>query len=129
LIAQREINEKSDINIKFERIKPSRKITGIKFIITKNKAYEERSNPEKQGHGAQEAKRKPAVADTLKEFGLSIRIINQILKENSEQVIQDAINAVDLQLAKGQVRNTKAMLIMAIKEKWHPEKYKAKLPQ
>ena len=129
LIAQREINEKSDINIKFERIKPSRKITGIKFIITKNKAYEERSNPEKQGHGAQEAKRKPAVADTLKEFGLSIRIINQILKENSEQVIQDAINAVDLQLAKGQVRNTKAMLMTAIKEKWHPEKYKAKLPQ
>ena len=40
LIAQREINEKSDIHIEFERIKPSRKIVGIKFIISKNKAYE-----------------------------------------------------------------------------------------
>ena len=39
LIAKREINEKSDIHIEFERIKPFRKIEGIKFIITKNKAY------------------------------------------------------------------------------------------
>jgi plasmid replication initiation protein len=121
LIAQREINEKSDIHFEFERIKPSRKIEGIKFIISKNKGYELRNNPSKQ---TQEVKRKPAVIITLKEFGLSTRVINQLLKENTEQVIQDAINAVDLQLAKGQVRNSKAMLMTAIKEQWHPEKYK-----
>jgi plasmid replication initiation protein len=121
LIAQREINKKSDIHIEFERIKPFRKIEGIKFIITKNKAYELRNNPSKQ---VQEVKRKPAVIIALKEFGLSRRVINQLLKENTEQVIQDAINAVDLQLAKGQVRNSKAMLMTAIKEQWHPEKYK-----
>ena len=126
LISQREINEKSDIHIEFERIKPFRKIEGIKFIITKNKAYEQRNNPSPQ---AQEVKRKPAVAITLQEFGLSARVINQILKETTEQVIQDAISAVDLQLARGQVRNAKAMLMMAIKEQWHPEKYKTRLPQ
>ena len=121
LIAQREINEKSDIHIEFERIKQSRKIVGIKFIISKNKAYELRNNPIKE---TQEVKRKLAVIDTLKEFGLSLRVINQILKENTEQTIQNAINAVDLQLSRGQVRNAKAMLITAIKEQWHPEKYK-----
>ena len=121
LIAQREINEKSDIHIKFECIKPSRKILGIKFIISKNKAYELRNNPVKE---TQEIKRKPPIIDTLKEFGLSSRVINQILKENTEQTIQNAINAVDLQLSRGQVRNTKAMLMIAIKEQWHPEKYK-----
>ncbi|MEY4096880.1 MAG: hypothetical protein RLZZ102_567 [Pseudomonadota bacterium] len=121
LIAQREINEKSDIHIEFERIKPFRKITGIKFIITKNKAYELRNNNLKQ---AQEIKRKSAVMHTLQEFGLSSRVINQLLKENTEQVIQDAVNAVDLQLSRGQVRNAKAMLMTAIKERWHPEKYK-----
>jgi plasmid replication initiation protein len=120
-IAQREINEKSDIHFEFERIKPSRKIEGIKFIISKNKAYELRNNPVKE---TQEVKRKPAVIDTLKEFGLSLRVINQILKENTEQTIQNAINSVDLQLSRGQVRNAKAMLITAIKEQWHPEKYK-----
>ena len=121
LIAQREINEKSDIHFEFERIKPSRKIVGIKFIISKNKAYELRNNPVKE---TQEIKRKPPIIDTLKEFGLSLRVINQILKENTEQTIQNAINAVDLQLSRGQVRNTKAMLMTAIKEQWHPEKYK-----
>jgi plasmid replication initiation protein len=121
LIAQREINEKSDIHIKFECIKPSRKIVGLKFIISKNKAYELRNNPTKE---TQEAKRKPPIIDTLKEFGLSSRVVNQILKENTEQTIQNAINAVDLQLSRGQVRNAKAMLITAIKEQWHPEKYK-----
>jgi len=121
LIAQREINEKSDIYFEFARQKHVRKIVGIKFIISKNKAYEIHNNPEKQ---TQEIKRKPAVIVTLKEFGLSTRVINQILKENTEQVIQDAINAVDLQLSRGQVRNTKAMLMTAIKERWHPEKYK-----
>lgn len=123
LIAQREINEKSDIRFEFERIKPSRKIESIRFIITKNKSYELKNNPSKQ---TQEVKRKPAVAGTLKEFGLSTRVINQILKENTEQSIQDAISAVDLQLSRGQVRNAKAMLIAAIKEQWHPEKYKQK---
>ena len=121
LIAQREINEKSDISFTFVEIKHSRKIVAIKFIISKNKAYEQRNNPDKQ---LQEVKRKPPVVYTLKEFGLSMRVINQILKENSEQVIQDAINAVDVQLSRGNVRNTKAMLMTAIKEKWHPEKYK-----
>jgi hypothetical protein len=75
---------------------------------------------------AQEVKRKPAVIHMLQEFGLSSRVINQLLKENTDQVIQDAINAVDLQLSRGQVRNAKAMLMTAIKERWHPEKYKTK---
>lgn len=123
LIAQREINQKSDIHFDFERIKPSRKITGIKFIITKNKAYEQRNNP-LNPTVQQEVKRKPAVAITAQEFRLSARVINQILKENSEQVIQDAIRSVDIQLERGHVRNTKAMLMTAIKERWHPEKYK-----
>ena len=105
----------------FERIKRSRKIVAIKFIISKNKAYELRNNSEPHLH---EVKRKPPVVYSLKEFGLSMRVINQILKENSEQVIQDAINAVDIQLSRGNVRNTKAMLMTAIKEKWHPEIYK-----
>ena len=121
LIAQREINEKSDVHFEFKRQKHVRKITGIKFIISKNKAYELRNNPTKN---IEEIKRKPAVVYTLKEFGLSTRVINQLLKENTEQVIQDAINAVDLQLSRGHVRNSKAMLMTAIKEQWHPEKYK-----
>ena len=121
LIAQREINEKSDIKFEFERIKHLRKIVAIKFIITQNKAYELRNNPDKQ---LQEVKRTPPIAITLRDFGLSTRMINTLLKENSETTLQNAVNAVDVQLKKEQVRNAKAMLLVAIKEKWHPEKYK-----
>ena len=63
---------------------------GIKFIISKNKAYKLRNNPAKE---IPEVKRKPAVIDTLKEFGLSLQVINQILKENTEKTIQNAIIA------------------------------------
>ena len=109
LIAQREINEKSDIHFDFERIKPSRKIVAIKFIISKNKAYWLKNNPEKQ---VREKLRTPPIVNTLKEFGLSRKIINQIIKEHTEQEIQDA---VDIQLSRGNVRNTKAMLMTAIR--------------
>ena len=122
LIAQREINEKSDIKFEFEREKHVRKIVAIKFIISKNKDYELRNNPIDQTQ--YEVKRKPAVILTLKEFGLSTRIVNQVLKENTEQVIRDAINAVELQVSRGHARNSKAMLMRAIKEKWHSERYK-----
>jgi hypothetical protein len=123
LIAQREINEKSDIKFEFERIKHLRKIVARKFIITQNKAYELRNNPEKE---LQEVKRTPPIAITLRDFGLSTRMVNTLLKENSETTLQNAVNAVDVQLKKGQVRNAKAMLLVAIKEKWHPDLYSTK---
>jgi plasmid replication initiation protein len=123
LISQREINTKSDISFTFTEIKHSRKIVAIKFLISKNKAYELKNNPEKQ---VSEIKRKPPVIYILEEFGLSKRLINQILKEYSEQTIQDAIDAVDLQLSRGACRNAKAMLLTAIKERWHKEQYKVR---
>jgi plasmid replication initiation protein len=124
LIAQREINEKSDIKFEFERKKHVRKIIAIKFIISKNKDYELQNNSTKQ---PQDVKRKPNIVYILKDFGLRSKVINQLLKDYTEQSIQDAINAVDIQLAKGIVRNSKAMLMTAIKEQWHPERYKSRV--
>jgi plasmid replication initiation protein len=124
LIAQREINSKSDIFLEFERKKSGRKITGIKFIISSNQAYELRNNPMKQ---ITAEKRTPSIVRTMQEFGLTKQVISKLMNNNMEQVIQDAIKAVDRQIEKGSVRNAKAMLITAIKEKWHPEKYKERV--
>ena len=122
LISQREINTKSDIKFKFEPIKHVRKFVAIKFLISKNEAYELRSNPE-LAKQLQDPERKPPIFDMLREFGFSIPTVNKLIRENTEEVIQNAINAVDLQIAKGNVRNTKAMIRTAIKEKWNPDKY------
>lgn len=120
LIAQREINEKSDIEFTFERKKTGRKITDIKFIIRKNKRHlgNIEQNDETRNLGTN------YLYYTLSEFGLPQSTIKKYIKTYSEQDITNAIKAVDRQIAKGAVRNPKAMLITAIKEKWHPERYK-----
>ena len=125
LIAQREINQKSDIKFEFEPIKHVRKFVAIKFNITKNIAYERRKNPDLAVE-YKDPKRKPPVFDILREFGFSIATVNKLIKENTEEVIKNAIDAVDLQIAKGNVRNTKAMIRTAIKEKWNPDRYIAR---
>ena len=121
LISQREINAKSDIRFEFERIKHSRKIVAIKFIISKNKDYELRNNPQKQ---LCETKRKPPLYYQLEEFGLSKRIISTLMKDYETQTIENAIKCVEIQVTKTLVHNPKAMLLTAIKENWNPERYK-----
>jgi plasmid replication initiation protein len=123
LIAQREINSKSDIHFEFERIKPSRKITGIKFLISKNKAYNSQNASTIQ---TTETTRKPPLYYQLEEFGLSKRIINTLIKDNEEQTIENAIKCIEIQSTRTLVRNPRAMLLSAIKEQWHPDKYKLK---
>ena len=123
LISQKEINNKSDINFEFERIKRGRKIISIKFIINNNKSYELRNNPEKE---ITETKRKPPLYYQLEEFGLSKRIINILMKDNERQTIENAIKCIEIQSTRTLVRNPKAMLLSAIKEQWHPDKYKIK---
>jgi len=123
LIAQREINSKSDIHFEFERIKPSRKITGIKFLISKNKTYNSQNASTIQ---TTDTTRKPPLYYQLEEFGLSKRIINTLMKDNEEQTIENAIKCIEIQSTRTLVRNPKAMLLSAIKEQWHPDKYKLK---
>ena len=120
LISQREINNKSDIKFEFKRIKESRKFVAIKFLISRNKAYYKRNQPEQQSF---DIKRKPPVYDRLKEFGISTRMTNNLIKQYYNDTIENALNAVDIQMSKTIVRNPKAMVISAIKEKWHPDKF------
>lgn len=120
LISQREINQKSDMYIEFERIKKSRKIVAIKFKISKNKAYELGNNPKSQ---LQETNRKPPAYNILRDFELTTRMTNKLIKENTEEIIKNAIRAVDIQVSKGNIRNHKAMLFTAINERWEIGKY------
>lgn len=71
-----------------------------------------------------EIKRKPALHYQLEEFGLSKKMINTIMRDNDEQTINNAIRCIEIQSTRTLVRNPKAMLLSAIKEQWHPDKYK-----
>ena len=48
---------------------------------------------------------------------------NNLIKQYYNDTIENALNAVDIQMSKTIVRNPKAMVISAIKEKWHPDKF------
>ena len=120
LISQREINQKSDIYIEFERIKKSRKIVAIRFKIGKNKTYEPKNNLKSQ---MQEISRKPSAYNILRDFGLTAKMVNRLIKENTDEIIKNAIRAVDIQVLKGNVRNLRAMLLTVINERWEIRKY------
>ena len=118
-ISQKEINNKTDISIGYEEIKTSRKVTSIKFTIKPNSSYKnpkfENSKPKK------EYRSELALIEALMEYGFSKGIAKRLLKTNEEEVIKNALKAVNIQVERNHVKNPKAMLQTAIKEKWHPE--------
>lgn len=121
-ISQKEINNKTDILIGYEEIKTSRKVTSIKFTIKPNSSYKnpkfENSKPKK------EYRSELALIEALMEYGFSKGIAKRLLKTNEEEVIKNALKSVNLQIERNHVKNAKAMLQTAIKEKWHSEVFK-----
>jgi plasmid replication initiation protein len=123
--AKREINNKTDLFIYYEEIKTSRKFTSIKFTIKPNSSYK---NTEFQKHKSleKEYRSEAALIGSLIEYGFSKGMAKRFLKNNEEDVIKNALRAVHLQIERNNVKNPKAMLQTAIKEKWHPEIFKTK---
>ena len=121
-ISQKEINSKTDLFIDYEEIKTSRRVTSIKFTIKSNTTYKknhhESIKPEK------ELRSELALIEALMEYGFSKGIAKRLLKTNEEEVIKNALKSVNLQIERNHVKNAKAMLQTAIKEKWHPEVFK-----
>jgi len=132
-ISKREINEKTDLLIDYKEIKTSRKVTAIQFSIKLNpnygKTHFEKGQAEKAELITKELRSKNVLVDELMEYGFSKIAANRILKNNQESNVANAIKAVDLQVQKGKAKNPKAMLETAIKEGWHPEKYRDKPPK
>ena len=115
--ASAEINAKTDYEIDYFPIKESRKIVALEWTIKK------KPKP-KSALDSKKHRSKLALAEDLREYGFSKPLISSTLRNNEEGVIQNALRAVDIQVAKGNVKNPKAMLRSAIKEQWHPDKYK-----
>lgn len=118
--AKKEINNKTDISINYQEIKTSRKITSIIFFINKNIEKKIVSSLVKEYRSGL------VLIDALVEYGLSKPFAKKLLQNSTEEIVRNAIKAVDLQIARGNVKNPKAMLRVAIQEQWHPEKFKTK---
>lgn len=122
-IAKREINSKTNISIEYEEIKTSRKVTSLKFIIKSNTEHQNSLSNCKLD---KEYRTYSIILESLTEYGFSKLTAKRLIKNHGEEVVRNAIRAVNLQIERGKVKNPKAMLQIAAQEKWHPEIFKQK---
>lgn len=123
--AKTEINTKTEYSVDYTEIKQSRKVMAIEWtIVKKNLVAEEHS---KKIIGLQkELRSQDILLEALSEYGFSKLIGRRLLKNHGEEVVKNALRAVDLQIQRHHAKNPKAMLQTAIQEKWHPEVFKAR---
>lgn len=128
-IAKREINTRTDYSTNYIEIKESRKIVKIEWTIEKKKS-KTKTRIEKVKIELEtfqkELRSKQLVIDNLIEYGFSKIIAKRLITEHNEEIVKNAIRAVDLQVERGKAKNPKAMIKTAIEEKWHPEIFKTK---
>lgn len=115
-ISNREINEKTDIEISYSMIKDGRKYVSVSFDI-KNKE----DNKKKYKLSSKEIKNRDKLIKKIQDFGFSMNTIFKIISDLSDFDIEQAVRSVELQVQNGNVKNPKAMLRTAFKEKWKPD--------
>jgi plasmid replication initiation protein len=126
--ARKEVTKKTDLHIDFEEVKKTRKVVAIKFLIRRNefffKSDFEKHQHEKASIISKELRSKNILIEKVKEYGFSRLTAKKFLQQESEEVIREAIKAVNVQIERGNVKNPKAMLQTAIKEHWSPTAFK-----
>ena len=120
-----EINAKTEYEVDYEEIKESRKVVGLKWSI-KKKTHFEKAQSEKATILAKELRSTAAILEQLLEYGFTKQAANRLIKNYEEGDIINAIKAVEIYRTKHDVKNPRALVETAIKEKWHPEKYASK---
>ena len=121
--AKTEINAKTDYEVYYKEIKESRKVVGLNWTI-KKKSHFEQAQSEKAAILEKELRSTYVIIEQLLEYGFTKQAANRLIKNHEEANIINAIKAVEVYRSKHDVKNPRALVETAIKEKWHPEKYK-----
>ena len=120
--AKTEINAKTEYDIDYVEIKESRKVVAIDWTIKKKPPLE--ATAEKIHKLQKEYRSESALIDSLVEYGFSKTIAKRFIINNGEDVVSDALKSVNIQVERGQVKNPRAMIQTAIKERWKPDVYR-----
>jgi len=120
---KREINEKTDILIDFKFIKTGKKITAVQFDI---KSKDEKTEKKKSLYCINNEKDQKQVREIMK-FGYSASQASNMLDYTDYSDAENAIKAVKNQIKKGNVKNPKAMIRTALKEKWRDNEVDSKV--
>jgi len=126
--AKTEINAKTEYEIDYEEKKDGRKIIALEWTI-KKKTHFEKSQEEKARIIQKELRSGNVIIQELLEYGFTLPHSRRIVKSNDHETLVNAIKSVDIQVERGRAKNPKAMLVKAIREKWHPEKFVDRKPK
>jgi len=121
--AKTEINAKTEYEIDYVEIKESRKVVALDWTIKKKRIQPE-GTAEKVRQLQKEYRSESVIVDSLVEYGFSRAIAKRFITDNGEDAVSDALKSVNIQMDRGQVKNPRAMLQTAIKEKWKPDVYR-----
>lgn len=123
--ATTEINDKTIYDVGYREIKQSRKVASLEWTIGKKTAFE-KFQQEKAVILQKEFRSESALIEKIMGYGFTKQAAKKLIQSEAEEGIVNAIKSVDIQISRGHVKNAKAMLIKAIQEHYHPEKYKDK---
>lgn len=123
--AKNEINAKTEYEVDYREIKESRRVAAISWTF-KKKTHFEKAQEEKTAIIQKELRSANAIIEQLLEYGFTKQAAQRLIKAHEEQIIINAIKAVEHYQSKHIVKNAKALVSTAIKEKWNPEVYQAK---
>ena len=123
--AKNEINAKTEYDIDYQEIKESRKVVAIDWTIKKKRIQPEGTD-EKVRQLQKEYRSESVIVESLVEYGFSRTIAKRFITDNGEDAVSDALKAVNIQVERGTVKNPRAMIQTAIKERWKPDVYKTK---
>ena len=135
LVAQDEINKKTDIKFEFIEFKTGRKITAIEFDINGNFNSEMNvisglTDEKHSLEGLDESRQLPTLdiseienplKSQLTSLGVSPKKVDEILNNYSEEQILRNVHYVQSQMEKGTVERSGPYLVKAIKEDWGNE--------
>lgn len=124
--AKTEISTKTEYEVDYTEIKQSRKVIALEWTIKKKSPLKKALSEKMLSILQKEYRSELALIESLIEYGFSKGMAKRLLKSHEEEVIKNALRAVNIQIERNHVKNPKAMLQTAIKEKWHPEVFKKK---
>jgi plasmid replication initiation protein len=123
--AKNEINAKTEYVVDYREIKESRKVVAIEWTFQKRTHFE-KQQLEKSAAMSHELQQVNSLVKELIEYGFTKHAANKIIKNHDEIDITNAIKAVDVYRVNHDVKNPKALINKAIKERWKPDVYKTK---
>lgn len=120
-VACKEITQKTDLQVFYLMVKNGRKFVSVSFLVSKKeKGCKSVTNKTLLHSMGYELSERDRLIEVIQAFGFSRITVFKMIQDMCDFDIDQAIKAVENNMANNIVRNPKAMLRTALEDKWKP---------